>query len=215
MTTPASVVPPVPTAAVRRLRFAPDPGPDTEPDLAEAERAATDLLAALGVPLAGDLAETPRRMAHALAEMLTVPPFDLTTFDNAEGYDELVLVHDIPVRSLCEHHVLPFTGVAHVGYLPGDRILGLSKLARVVDFYAHRAQTQERLTRQVADHLWEHLAPRGVGVVIRAEHTCMSLRGARAHGARTTTSALLGHLREEPAARAEFLALTHPSKESR
>jgi GTP cyclohydrolase I len=214
MSTPAGAVPPLPPP-VRRLRFVPDREPGQEPDLGEAERAATELLTALGLRLDGDLAETPRRMAQALAEMLTVPPFDLTTFENAEGYDELVLVHDIPVRSLCEHHVLPFTGVAHVGYLPGDRILGLSKLARVVDFYAHRAQTQERLTRQVADHLAEHLAPRGVGVVIRAEHTCMSLRGARAHGARTTTSALLGHLREDPAARAEFLALTLPSKESR
>lgn len=189
--------------------------PAAETDLEAAEQAATDLLVALGLPVESDaMLETPRRMAHALAEMLTVPEFDLTTFANDEGYDELVLVEDIPVRSLCEHHMLPFVGVAHVGYLPGERILGLSKFARIVDFYARRAQTQERLTKQVADHLQAQLAPRGVGVVISAEHTCMSLRGARATGTRTVTSALLGQLREDPAARAEFLALTRPRKES-
>ena len=178
-------------------------------DLTAAERGAADLLSALGLPIDGvDMADTPRRMAHAYAEMLTVPEFDLTTFANDEGYDELVLVEDIPVRSLCEHHMLPFVGVAHVGYLPADRILGLSKLARVVDFHSRGAQTQERLTKQVADHLQDHLAPRGVGVVIEAEHTCMSLRGVRAVGARTVTSALLGGLRDDPSSRAEFLALT-------
>jgi GTP cyclohydrolase I len=186
-----------------------------EVDLGAAEQAAADLLAALGLPVDDDaMLETPRRMAHAYAEMLSVPEFDMTTFANDEGYDEMVVVEDIPVRSLCEHHMLPFVGVAHVGYLPGERILGLSKFARIVDFYARRAQTQERLTKQVADHLQAQLAPRGVGVVISAEHTCMSLRGARATGTRTVTSALLGHLRDEPSARAEFLALTRPRKES-
>jgi GTP cyclohydrolase I len=153
-------------------------------------------------------------MALAYAEMLHAPSFELTTFANEEEYDELVLVEDIPVHSLCEHHMLPFTGVAHVGYLPGDRILGLSKFARIVDFFARRAQTQERLTKQVAEHLQSHLAPRGVGVVITAEHTCMTLRGARAAGTRTVTSALFGHLRDDAAARAEFLALTRNRKES-
>jgi GTP cyclohydrolase I len=109
--------------------------------------------------------------------------------------------------------MLPFAGVAHVGYLPGERILGLSKFARMVDFYARRAQTQERLTKQVADHLDRQLAPRGVGVVISAEHSCMSLRGARAAGTRTVTSTLLGRLREDPATRAEFLGLTRTPKE--
>jgi GTP cyclohydrolase I len=178
-------------------------------DLAAAEHAAAGLLLALGLSLDGpDMAETPRRMAHALAELLTVPEFDATTFANTEGYDDLVLVEDIPVQSVCEHHVLPFVGVAHVGYLPGARILGLSKFARTVDHFARRPQTQERLTMQIARHLTDSLAPRGVGVVIEAEHTCMSLRGARARGARTVTSALLGHLRDDPAARSEFLALT-------
>ena len=147
-------------------------------------------------------------MAHAYAEMLTAGAFDFTTFPNSEGYDELVLVEDIPVRSVCEHHMLPFVGVAHVGYLPADRILGLSKFARVVDHFSHRAQTQERLTKQIAEHLERQLAPRGVGVVIEAEHTCMSLRGVRAVGARTVTSALFGALRDSPSSRAEFLSLT-------
>ena len=125
-----------------------------------------------------------------------------------EGYDEMVVATRIPVQSLCEHHLLPFTGVAHIGYLPGDRILGLSKLARVLEMFARDLQVQERLTRQVADWLQEHLAPRGVGVVIEAEHLCMSLRGVRAGGSRTTTSALLGLLREDARTRAEFLSLT-------
>jgi GTP cyclohydrolase IA len=187
--------------------------PAAEVDLGAAEQAATDLLVALGLPVESDaMLETPRRMAHALAEMLTVPEFDLTTFANDEGYDELVLVEDIPVRSLCEHHMLPFVGVAHVGYLPADRVLGLSKLARVVDLYSHRAQTQERLTKQVAEHLQEHLTPRGVGVVIEAEHTCMTLRGVRAPGTRTVTSALLGTLRTHPSSRAEFLDLVRGTR---
>jgi GTP cyclohydrolase I len=178
-------------------------------DLEVAETAAATMLAALGLPVdSDDMAETPRRLVAAYAEMLTVPDFDLTTFANSAGYDELVLVQDIPVRSLCEHHLLPFVGVAHVGYLPDDRILGLSKFARLVDFFARRAQTQERLTTQIADHLQERLAPIGVGVVIEAEHSCMSLRGARAEGARTVTSTLRGALREDPSSRAEFLALT-------
>jgi GTP cyclohydrolase IA len=187
--------------------------PAADVDLVAAEKAAGDLLSALGLPVdSEDMVDTPRRMSHALAEMLTVPAFDFTTFENSEGYDELVLVEDIPVRSLCEHHLLPFTGRASVGYLPGDRILGLSKLARVVEFYASRVQTQERLTKQIADHLQRHLAPRGVGVIVTAEHTCMSVRGARAVGSRTVTSALFGHLREDAAARAEFFALARADK---
>jgi len=124
-------------------------------------------------------------------------------------------VHGIPVRSLCEHHMLPFVGVAHVGYLPGDRILGLSKFARVVDFFSHRAQTQERLTKQIAEHLRQQLEPRGVGVVVEAEHSCMSVRGVRAVGARTVTSTLFGALRDNPASRAEFLSLTRSGPVSR
>src|SRR3954464_11308001 len=178
-------------------------------DLDRAERAATEMLAALGLPIdSADMFETPRRLVHAYAEMLTPPEFDSTTFESAAGYAELILVSDIPVRSLCEHHLLPFTGVAHVGYLPGDRILGLSKFARTVDFYARRAQTQERLTTEIADHLQDRLEPTGIGVVIEADHTCMSLRGAKAEGARTVTAALRGRLRDDPKTRAEFLSLT-------
>jgi GTP cyclohydrolase IA len=177
-------------------------------DLVSAESAAADLLVALGQKVwSRGMTETPRRMAHAYAELLSCESFDLTTFANTAGYDELVLVEDIPVRSVCEHHMLPFVGVAHVGYLPAARILGLSKFARLVDLYSHRVQTQERLTQQIAVHLASDLAPRGVGVVIEAEHTCMSLRGVRAPGARTVTSALLGRLRTDPSSRAEFLYL--------
>jgi GTP cyclohydrolase IA len=147
-------------------------------------------------------------MTDALLELTTPREFDLTTFPNDEGYDELVVVEDIPVQSLCEHHMLPFMGTAHIGYLPGERILGLSKFARMVEFHARRPQTQERLTQTVARHLQEQLAPRGVGVVVEADHTCMSLRGARAPGARTVTSTLLGLLRDDPRSRAEFLSLT-------
>jgi GTP cyclohydrolase I len=153
-------------------------------------------------------------MVEAYAELLTSGSFDFTTFANAEGYDELVVVEDIPVRSVCEHHMLPFAGVAHVGYLPADRILGLSKFARLVDFYSHRGQTQERLTQQIAEHLEHHLAPRGVGVVIEAEHSCMSLRGVRAAGTRTVTSALLGALRNNQPSRAEFLALVRSRRQA-
>ncbi|TDW75538.1 GTP cyclohydrolase I FolE [Kribbella pratensis] len=180
-----------------------------EIDLPAAQRAVADLLTALGRdPESAHLVDTPRRVANAYAEMLTPREFELTTFPNDEGYDELVLAKDIPVQSLCEHHLLPFQGVAHVGYLPGDRILGLSKLARVVELFARDFQVQERLTKQVADWLQDHLDPKGVGVVIEAEHQCMSLRGVRAAGSRTVTSSLHGILRENPSSRQEFFALT-------
>ena len=178
-------------------------------DLEAAERAAADLLVALGADLEDEgLRDTPRRVASAYAELLTPKPFNLTTFPNDEGYDELVLARDIPFHSLCMHHMLPFHGVAHVAYLPGDRIIGLSKLARVVELFARDLQVQERLTVQVADWLQTHLAPKGVGVVIEAEHLCMSLRGVQKPGSRTVTSALHGLVREDSRTRQEFLALT-------
>ena len=177
-------------------------------DVPAAERAIRDLLVALGKdPADAHLAQTPRRVAAAYAELLTPVPFELTTFPNDEDYDELVVARDIPVHSLCEHHLLPFTGVAHVGYLPGHRILGLSKLARVVEHFARRPQVQERLTKQVADWLNRSLEPAGVGVVIEAEHQCMTLRGVRASGSKTITSTLLGTLRHDPRSRAEFFDL--------
>jgi GTP cyclohydrolase I len=178
-------------------------------DADRARDAAEAFLRALGVPVdAPGLEDTPRRMVDAYTELLTPRPFDLTTFPNDEGYDELVLARGIPVQSVCEHHMLPFTGVAHVGYLPGERIVGLSKLARVVELFARRPQVQERLTVQVANWLQGQLAPRGVGVVIEAEHLCMTLRGVHAPGTTTITSALQGVLREDPRSRAEFLSLT-------
>jgi GTP cyclohydrolase I len=182
--------------------------PTTGVDLAAAERAVGDLLRALGVDTDTEsLRATPGRMARAYAELFTPRPFDLTTFPNDEGYDELVLARSIPVRSVCEHHLLPFVGVAHVGYLPDSRILGLSKLARVVEHFASRPQVQERLTKQVADWLCTQLAPKGVGVVIEAEHTCMTLRGVRAYGSDTVTSTMLGVLRSDARSRQEFFAL--------
>jgi GTP cyclohydrolase I len=195
----------VPTVTVTPLRVARRP---PVRDLAAAERAAADFLTALGIDLDSDsLADTPGRMARAYAELLTPRDFALTTFANDEGYDELVVARSIPIRSVCEHHLLPFIGVAHVGYLPGERILGLSKLARVVELFAHGAQVQERLTKQVADWLATHLRPKGVGVVVEAEHLCMTLRGVRAAGATTLTSTLLGAVRDDARSRAEFFAL--------
>ena len=177
-------------------------------DLDAAEQAAAELLRALGADLQSEhLRETPRRVAAAYGELLTPVPFNATTFPNDEHYDELVLVQGIPFQSLCMHHLLPFHGVAHVAYLPGDRLIGLSKLARVVELFARDLQLQERLTTQVADWLEEHLRPRGTGVVLEAEHLCMSLRGVQKPGARTVTSALRGGVKDDPRTRAEFLSL--------
>ena len=155
------VAPPEPDEAVRSI------------DADAAQRAAADLLLALGADLSDEgLRETPRRMAAAYAELLTPQPFHQTTFPN-DGYDELVLVRSIPFHSLCMHHLLPFHGVAHIGYLPGERILGLSKFSRVVELFARDLQVQERMTKQIADWLQQRLAPKGVGVVLEAEHLCM------------------------------------------
>jgi GTP cyclohydrolase IA len=178
-------------------------------DYNAAEGAVLDLLTALGEDVTRPgLRDTPRRIAAAYAQLLTPEPFEPTTFPNDEHYDELVLVREIPFHSLCEHHLLPFHGVAHVAYLPGERIIGLSKLARVVEMFARRLQVQERLTVQVADWLERELSPKVVGVVLEAEHLCMTLRGVQKPGARTVTSALLGLVRDDPRTRQEFLAHT-------
>jgi GTP cyclohydrolase I len=179
-----------------------------EIDVPGVEAATRALLEALGqAPDAPGTADTPGRVAKAWAEMLSPEPFTATTFENDGGYDELVVVKDIPFWSLCEHHLLPFHGVAHVAYLPGERIVGLSKLARVVDTFARDLQVQERLTAQVADWLTETLQPQGVGVVLEAEHLCMVVRGVKKSGSRTVTSALRGILRDDARTRAEFLGL--------
>jgi len=181
-------------------------------DAGRVERAVREILLALGEnPERDGLRQTPARVARAYAEMfsgLWQDPAEVlaTTFDL--GHDELVLVRDIEVFSCCEHHLVPFHGVAHVGYVPAadGRITGLSKLARLVDLYARRPQVQERLTTQVADAMVTILAPRGVIVVVECEHLCMSMRGVRKPGSRTLTSAVRGQLRD-PATRAEAMSL--------
>ena len=178
-------------------------------DRSAVERAATDLLRALGAEVDSEaLEETPRRVADAYAELLTPQPFRATTFPNDDGYDELIVARSIPFHSLCMHHLLPFHGVAHIGYLPGERIIGLSKLGRVVEYFSRDLQIQERLTTQVAGWLQRELEPKGVGVVLEAEHLCMSLRGVQKLGAKTVTSALSGAVRDDARTRQEFLALT-------
>jgi GTP cyclohydrolase IA len=197
---------------VSRLALAEPSEPDTDArriDHAGVERAARDLLRALGADVHSDsLEETPRRVADAYAELLTPRPFRATTFPNEEGYDELIVARAMPFHSLCMHHMLPFHGVAHVGYLPGERIVGLSKLGRVVEYFARDLQIQERLTTQIADWLQRQLEPKGVGVVLEAEHLCMSLRGVQKLRAKTVTSALRGLVRDDARTRQEFLALT-------
>ena len=182
-------------------------------DQARAEAAVRELLLAVGEdPDRQGLKETPARVARAYQEIfagLYVDPDSVleTTFD--EEHDELVLVKSIPMYSTCEHHLVSFHGVAHVGYIPGvdGRVTGLSKLARVVDLYATRPQVQERLTGQVADAIMRKLNPRGVIVVIEAEHLCMAMRGVRKPGASTTTSAVRGLFKTNDASRAEALDL--------
>ena len=181
-------------------------------DFAAAERAARDLLSAIGADLdAPALRDTPRRVAASFAELVTPAHFGATLFPN-EGYDELVLVRGISFQSLCMHHLLPFVGEAHVAYLPGETIIGISKLARVVEAFSRDLQLQERMTVQIADWLERQLAPRGVAVVLSAEHTCMTIRGVRKPGARTVTSSVRGALREDPRTRQELLSLVGVSE---
>jgi GTP cyclohydrolase IA len=196
------------SAAARPHLHAVDPSePDHGIDRTRAVAAVAELLTALGRDIRSPhLAETPGRVADALIELLTPRPFLATNFPNDEDYDELVVVTGIPFDSLCEHHLLPFRGVAHVGYVPGDRLLGLSKFARIVERFARDLQVQERLTGQIADWVADELEPVGVGVVLEAEHLCMSLRGVQARGARTVTTSLVGVLRDDERMRREFLA---------
>src|SRR3954454_6212791 len=183
-----------------------------EHDLERAAAGVRELLLALGQNLDNEsLQDTPARVARAFRQMLAARQFEGPTVPHDEKYDELVVMKDIPFTSLCEHHLLPFVGRAHVGYLPGERIIGLSKLARVVERFARRLQVQERLTAQIADWLCSELGPRGVGVVMEAEHMCMSVRGVRAPGTTTKTSALRGTLRDDARTRQEFLLLVESS----
>lgn len=192
---PLSVIPPAPVV-----------------DTAAAEGAIADFLRAFGVNIDDpNLRETPRRVVETFAEFLTKPRFRLTTFPNDEGYDELIVARNIPFHSLCQHHLLPFVGVAQVAYLPAERILGISKLARLVEMFARELQVQERMTKQIAGWLQDNLHPKGVGVILEAEHMCMTLRGVQKSGSSTVTSALLGVVRDDMRTRDEFLSLAKPS----
>jgi GTP cyclohydrolase I len=180
-------------------------------DAARAERAVRDLLEAVGEDPARDgLLGTPARVARMYAEILAGAPLDPgrhLALSFAEDHHEMVIVRDIPFESLCEHHLMPFTGKAHVAYVPNGRIVGLSKIARVVEEFARRLQVQERLTSQVADLMWERIAPEGVGVVLEATHTCMTMRGVRKPGAVMVTSAVRGTFKSRAETRAEFMKL--------
>ena len=181
-------------------------------DKARIEAAVRELLAAVGEdPDREGLLETPRRVANMYEEIfsgLTEDPRQHLKIFHEGNAEEMVTVRDIPLYSMCEHHLLPFTGVAHIAYIPREgRVLGLSKLARIVNCFARRPQLQERLTEQIADFLFTELDPLGVAVIIEAEHLCMTMRGVRAAGARTQTSALRGILRSDPRTRAEALSL--------
>lgn len=184
------------------------------PSQAEAEAAVRTLIEWAGDdPDREGLAETPARVARAYGELFAgydADPKDYLarTFDEVGGYDELVILTDIPVVSFCEHHMLPFLGKAAVGYLPSNRVVGISKLARVVHGFARRLQIQEKLTAQIAEAIQDILNPRGVGVVIVSEHSCMTMRGVNTPGSRLTTSHLLGVVRDDPRTRQEFFDLT-------
>jgi GTP cyclohydrolase IA len=184
------------------------------PDVGQAEDAVRTLLRFMGEdPKRGGLLETPARYVKALMEYGSGydkdPASVLKVFkDGGESYDEMVFQRDIPVHSHCEHHMAPFFGVAHIGYLPNKKIVGLSKLFRLTDIFSRRLQVQERLTVQIAKALWDHLKPKGVGVVLECRHLCMECRGVKIAGTETVTSKLMGAM-FTPAARAEFLGFVH------
>lgn len=176
------------------------------------ENAVREILSAIGEdPDREGLQETPKRLANMYAEIFAGmeddPKRHLKIF-NESNNDEMVVVRDIPMYSMCEHHLLPFVGKAHIAYIPSDgKVIGLSKLARIVDSFSKKPQLQERLTSQIADFLEENLSPKGIAVVIEAEHLCMTMRGARAAGAKTQTSALRGIMRKDARTRAEAMSL--------
>lgn len=177
-------------------------------DMRAATVATTELLTALGVSLHEESRrDTPARMARAFAELLTPTSVDATMFANDAQYDDLVVQTGIPIASICEHHALPFIGTATVGYMPGDGIVGLSKIARVVTAFARGMQVQERLTRHIATHLHEQTRARGVGVIVRATHLCMAMRGASVPNVETVTRAMTGIVSADSAWRQEFLAM--------
>jgi len=196
------------------------PSADGSPRRFDRERviaAVIELLRALGEdPDREGLRDTPRRIADMYAEILGgmwIDPREPLTVRFTEGHDELVLLRDIPFYSLCEHHFLPFHGVAHVGYIPNGGVVGISKLARVVEIFARRPQLQERLTSQIADCILETLHPQGVGVVVEAEHLCMTMRGIKKPGSRMVTSAVRGTFAANDVVRSEFLTLVRGGRD--
>jgi GTP cyclohydrolase I len=210
------------TTAPRRLDITPDQSLDVfgrGPDLPRLEEAVREMLLALGEDPGRDgLVDTPRRVARSMAEMtggLWEDPAQHLGRVFQQQHDDLVLVRGIRFNSLCEHHLLPFHGSAHVAYLPGEgHVVGLSKLARTVSVYARRPQVQERMTNQIAEAIAQHLQPRGIAVLLEAEHMCMSVRGVECHGSNTVTTALRGQLRDDQALREEVMRLMHPGRES-
>jgi GTP cyclohydrolase I len=193
----------------------PEPLPGAPVDIPRIEKAVREILIAVGEdPDREGLLKTPNRVARAYGELMagmrTDPRVHLKTVFN-ERYDEVVLLRDIQFHSLCEHHLLPFTGRAHVAYLPDGKVVGLSKLARLVEGFARRPQVQERLTTEIADALMEELSPQGAACVIEATHTCMTIRGANKPGSTMVTSALRGVFKDNPSSRAEVLSLIHGS----
>ncbi|HUO21212.1 MAG TPA: GTP cyclohydrolase I FolE [Caulobacteraceae bacterium] len=194
------------------------PSPPPRPTQAEAEAAVRTLICWAGDdPNREGLADTPKRVAKSYRELFAGYEQDPReylerTFEEVGGYDELVVLSDIRVVSFCEHHMLPVVGRAHVGYLPTNRVVGISKLARVVQGFSHRLQIQEKLTAQIAEAIQEVLQPQGVGVVIEAEHSCMTLRGVKTPGSNLTTSRMMGVMRDDPRTREEFLALVRQHK---
>lgn len=195
-----------------------DPDPDedkiiTPIDLGRIERAVREILLAIGEdPEREGIQKTPQRVARMYAEVfagLYQDPDEVFQTSFAEKYNEMVLLKDIPMHSMCEHHMLPFTGLAHVAYIPEGRVAGLSKLARVVDHFARRPQVQERLTEQIADFIQSRLETKGVAVVIEATHSCMTIRGVKKPGSRMVTSAMRGIFLSDPRSRHEVLSLIH------
>lgn len=205
--------------AIGPRAFSPDGGgavTDRSVDRERVEAAVRELLLAIGEDPARDgLRETPRRIADMYAEIfegLTIDPREFLRVGFEVPHDEMVILRNIPFYSICEHHLLPFHGEAHLGYIPESRVVGISKLARVVEAYARRPQIQEKLTTQIAEAIMEVLEPDGVAVVIEAEHLCMTMRGIKKPGSRMVTSAMRGQFRRSAVTRSEFLSLVHGNR---
>ncbi len=213
-----AVVKPLSPLPMRRQAPTGAPGKSNRPSREEAEAAVRVLLRWAGEDSEREgLLDTPRRVVKAYEELFSGYAQDpqkvlSTIFEDVEGYDDMVLVRDIPFASHCEHHMVPFVGKAHIAYFPADGVVGLSKLARVVDIFARRLQTQETMTAQIAEAVDEALKPRGIAVYIEAEHMCMSMRGVQKHGASTITTRFTGLFRDDPTEQARFFTMARGGK---